>query len=162
MKIGDKIRYSGDPEGRILTIIRIDEDGDPIYRDEDGYENNDYAYMFEVVSSYSFDYALSMVGKNVIYQGKPFMVEAVTVFNKYYPSAIKTVQKEVKELGYSIVLENDDGFAPLSEVEEISNTVVLNDEYTAVIDGETVKVGCQTIPIQKVEEILKTFKKLKG
>jgi hypothetical protein len=164
MKIGDKIKYKGDDSGSFYEIIRFDEDGDAVYLDEEGDEICDYMDRFELCCprNMDFNHALSLVGKNVYYKGKPFMVEAATVFNKYYPTDNKTITREVKEFGYSIVLENDDGFAPFSEIEEISNKVVLNDEYSAIIENDVVKVGCQTIPIDKVEEILKTHKKLKG
>lgn len=36
-----------------------------------------------------------------------------------------------------------------------TNVVQLNDEYTATIEGDTVKVGCQTFPLEKVREIVR-------
>ena len=37
--------------------------------------------------------------------------------------------------------------------------VVLNDEYTAIIEDDHVKVGCQEIPFDKIEELYKLIKK---
>jgi len=36
-----------------------------------------------------------------------------------------------------------------------SNSVRLNDEYTATIEGDVVVVGCQRIPLEKVRELVK-------
>jgi hypothetical protein len=41
-----------------------------------------------------------------------------------------------------------------------SNKIRLNSEYTAEIKGDVVHVGCQTIPLKRLEEILERAKEL--
>lgn len=55
---------------------------------------------------------------------------------------------------YKDVLENEEESQTVK-----SNTIQLTRDYNAVVDKKkkVVKVGCQTIPIEKVEEILKIY-----
>lgn len=55
---------------------------------------------------------------------------------------------------YKNFLENEEEYRTVK-----SNTVKLTRSYSAVVDkkAKVVKVGCQTIPIEKVEEILKIY-----
>jgi hypothetical protein len=165
MKIGDKIKYVDEScdsftHGKIYTITGFDSCGDPEMYNDNAVPDCYYTDSFEcITASLSFSDAIALIGTKVQYKDKPFLVEAVTVFNKYYGSTNATIKSEVKEHGYSIVLENDDDFAPLSEVEVIPMVIDLTDDYNAVIDGDNVVVGCQTIPIQKVRDILDLYER---
>lgn len=164
MKIGDRVKYIEEScgcftNGKTYIIVGFDSSGDPEMYNDNGDFDCYFMNSFELYGSGSFNDAIALIGKKVQYKGKPFQVEAFTVYNKYYGSTNATIKSEVKEYGYSIVLENDDDFAPLSEVTEIPMVIDLTDDYHAVIKGDNVIVGCQTIPIQKVRDILDLYSK---
>jgi hypothetical protein len=144
------------------------------YRVEDISDNEIYLFDDEADSNWwdgnefrlaiqnNFDHAFSLIGKTVLFEGKKFKISSVSVWSKFYPTSDKGIQKVIKEHGYCVMVEDEDQdiAVPFAEVSLDGNVIKLSDEYDAVIDGDNVIVGCQTIPIAKVQEILDLHKKL--
>lgn len=150
-------------KGKEYTVIDIDYDtGHMSIIDDDG---DDAAYLpedFRIVyqNPNDFEFALTLVGESFKIDGKTVNVKAVSVWNKYYPSNNPTINKIVKDFGYCVVLDDGNDVYALTQYNAIDNKVQISDDYTAVIEGDDVVVGCQTISIDKVKEILEIHKQL--
>lgn len=168
-KVGDVIKYTRENHsrsdrfitGEYYTVSGLDKDGDPIIDFDDGEEHAEYASYFTLVSSNTLEYALSIVGKtvNIINTRSTFKVEAVGMQNKFTVSNgdTPTTKREVSISGYAIILYGALEIVSLKEVREINNTVTLSDTHFARIEGEYVTVGCLTIPMNKIQEILDVY-----
>lgn len=169
-KVGDVIKYTRENHsrsdrfitGEYYTVSGLDKDGDPIIDFDDGEEHAEYASYFTLVSRNDLEYAMSLVGKTVkvINTRYTFKVEAVGLRNKYTVSDLDTavVKREVSESGCAIMLHSEFKLISLKEVEEFTDdTVELSDTHIARIEGEYVTVGCLTIPMNKIQEILDVY-----
>lgn len=110
--------------------------------------------------------AQGLIGKHMIGRkyGKVFTVDSIRLFNNKHgiPSWLVPADTEyLKKHGFLVIVENASDYANVDIQEVINNVVKLNDDYDAIIEGNIVKVGCQSIPIGKVREILETYNKLK-
>jgi hypothetical protein len=103
------------------------------------------------------DKAISMIGKCVKYGDYYFTPDSWGVGNKY-TSNPKMLDNLVD--GVFVYVESDEEIAPLCAVSVVDNLIKLTNKYNAIIDGDVVKVGCENIPIEKVEQILELYKKL--
>lgn len=65
---------------------------------------------------------------------------------------------------YGVVLREFGGYHfPVQSLMKIPTTTIkLNDQCIAEIDGDVVKVGCQTIPMSKIYEIVEEHKRQIG
>lgn len=168
-KVGDRVLvlegtnaedyFQHNPKGYEVEDV----DGDNIWlTDDDGDENWWEEEEFRPAVQNDFNQAFGMIGETVLFEGKKFKISSASVWSTFYPTSDKSIQKVIKEHGYCVLVEDVDRdlAVPFSEVSLIGNVIKLSDEYSAVIQGNNVIVGCQTIPIAKVQEILDLHKKL--
>lgn len=105
--------------------------------------------------------AETFIGKTVLgHTNEPFLVTDVRIVNKLdIPTWLTgtTVETTINQQGWAAIVENDMDFKAFDEAEEVI-TVVLNDEYTAVIDGDIVRVGCQEISITNILKLAELIK----
>lgn len=47
-------------------------------------------------------------------------------------------------------------------IKQNSKTIRLSDKYDAIVSGDEIEVGCQTIPFEKVREVYKAMLELRG
>jgi signal peptidase I len=152
--------------GKNYKVTRgTDDEGDITLIDDEGYDDYYLSKYFELASIInSIPYAQSIVNTNVVIKksGKRVKIAAFSTWNKFYTKGLdKKMLDLIKKDGYVVTVEGEDGTSYcLDEISQLTNEVVLNDEYTAVIEGDIVKVGCQDIPIDKVKEILDAYNKL--
>jgi hypothetical protein len=109
--------------------------------------------------------AEGLIGKTVLGSkfNRTFAVEGIRMLNSKFgvPTWLAPADNDyLKKHGFLIIVECAADYANVATCEVIDNIINLNGEYDAVIEGKFVKVGCQTIPIEKVQEILDTYKKL--
>ena len=114
------------------------------------------------------DDAQKFVGKKVKFSNRNlvnlFVVKSVDVFFENDPcySKKELIRQIIKSRGYCVYVTDNVGNAyPVEEIVICKNMVKLNDEYSAEIDGDKVKVGCQTFDIEKIREVLATYDCLK-
>jgi hypothetical protein len=179
-KVGDKVKvkpkykdqeYRNDlvQLNKWYTVSRLDEsDGTFYFRDDEGDElwAEDHWFILHGCSAHNdIDYAKSLVGKlvdvKVNGRNKQVIIDSFAVYSKHSEPLEEKGKKLIERDGYCVIVEDKNGYGfVLDDVKEISNKVVLNDEYTAVVDKDNVVVGCQTISIEKIKEILKIHTKL--
>jgi len=164
-KIGDKVKFICTKNevsnsltiGKIYEVLGVEYDGSPRIKNDRGNVSTYMHYRFEEVDDLFDDIekARNLVGKMIMCSksGTIFSPTAYGVGNQY------TDHIYLSE-GNAVYLEDDDTIVLLSECEEVSNVVKLNDEYHATIEGNIVKVGCQSIPIDKVKQILSIWENL--
>ena len=110
--------------------------------------------------------AKRLVGKNVrlTEEGEVRDIEiyAWSVWNKFQDEDDDDeITRLIERDGYCVTVEDEDGYShTLTNITLLTSRIKLNDEYTAVIIGNDVVVGCQTIPIEKVKEIIKRHEEL--
>jgi len=169
-KVGDKVKFictrrevSGTLTiGKTYTVNRVDAcDGSPFIVNDLGNVSSYMSYRFVLVPSLfnELEKAQALVGKRVkkLSTGEYFTPEYFGIGNKYTRNLVPDT---FNDDGYVVYLENDDYIAPVNDLEEVTNVVELTDDYDAIIEGDTVKVGCQNIPIDKVKEILSLWENL--
>jgi hypothetical protein len=110
--------------------------------------------------------AQGLIGKQMFGRkyGKVFTVDSMRLFNNKHgvPTWLVPADTEyLKKHGFLVIVENASDYANVDIQEVINNVVKLNDDYDAIIVGNIVKVGCQSIHIDKVKEILNIHNKLK-
>ncbi len=108
---------------------------------------------------------VDMVIKHLKEIGVPFYKET-TKFDPEYPYLIwdndftyVSQSKECEEVNYRKPVSVGEFIEAF--IKPTSKMISLNDEYNAIVSATEVQVGYQTIPISKVEEILKIAKQLK-
>ncbi len=100
----------------------------------------------------------SLIGKNVQGDRRLFEVETVNLYNKrsivpcWFPKWARDI---INDRGWVVLVENKIDYANVDEATEIVNSIQLNETYTAVVEGNVVKVGCQTFDIEQVREIIR-------
>jgi hypothetical protein len=147
-------------------VKHIDDDGDIWFDDDGGDEiciSPCDAKLASENDSSSKNYAVSFIDTFVTYNRKKYKVTGWGCATSGYLVGLpKPILDIVKKSGYCYFVIGENFLAPASKITAISNRVVLNSEYTAIITKESVLVGCQTIPIEKVQEILKNHKDIHG
>jgi hypothetical protein len=177
-KTGDLVRYNNTSPSvylsynTIYTVVRgTDGDGDITITDDTGdldYYRSEY---FELAySDNSIDYAKQLAENNTKVKVRlsdntieNVSIDAFSVWNKFFDNkSISRMTELIKRDGYCVTVEDVKGRTILLEeiVQDKPNTVILNDEYNAIIKGDVVSVGCQDIPIEKVKEILEVYNNL--
>lgn len=101
--------------------------------------------------------AESLVGKKIIHEGAPslYPIEKWGIADSLdgFSEIVKNVIKRDK---FCVYLKGGAQYFPALECEEyIQNIVRLNSSYIAEVFEDHVKVGCQTFPIESIQEILK-------
>lgn len=122
-----------------------------------------YIKVFEPTMSSSVAKGESFIGKNVESDTGVFKVEFVNLYNRnshipeWFPDWAQDI---IDDRGWVVLVENNDEFSNADKVVEITNSIILNEEYTAIVDGDVVKVGCQEIPTENVLKLAKLIKHL--
>lgn len=143
--------------GKYYIVERIDNDGDVWVRDDDGVLANRYAADFDLVNP-----------THVEYNGNTYKVEGkVSIDSDLFAERVNRDWniKSFYDDGYNdfFILKGGNTLmipAKLCKPTTVSKTIKLTDSYDAVIEKDVIKVGCQNIPISKVEEILAEHKAL--
>lgn len=105
--------------------------------------------------------AISFVGKKVVQVGTdPKNAVKITDWKlvKKGENCSAIVEGNANDNGYCIAVCSGGRAFPVEDVylvNELIGSVVLNSDYTADVYSNEVKVGCQTIQKEKIEEILK-------
>lgn len=77
----------------------------------------------------------------------------------YIKTTGTTISADCERPSNMIVIEFNENLT-CESIRNYSRTVKLNDEYVAEVSKGYVKVGCQTFPIEKIQEILDVHSKL--
>jgi hypothetical protein len=136
----------------------------------EGFKSNFDSFRFELVSSPTdmeseYQRALKLVDKKIVVGRDKHTVQNV-LFRRGNDRddlmSFETLQ-HLNQHGWvvSVVFDGRRNL-PVSMVKEVPSdlSVELNGSYTAVISKDGVKVGCQTFPIEKIQEIIDTYNKL--
>lgn len=163
-EVGDKVIFNGEDyiltKGKEYTVVDIDDDGDIYVINDGGIRVNRYAKYFDLVTP-----------KKVWYNGKHY-----TVIGEFNFDSEKLATGITNNL-WNIAKFFEDGHrkyyildqcyydtlmipVDLCSKEAPKKTIKLTDEYDAVIEKDFVTVGCQKIPISKVQEIINEHGKL--
>jgi len=172
-KVGDKITVNGGSYtdvtiGQQYIVTRISGACESLQIIDDNEDTNwircsDCSHH---LGDNDIDRAKGLVGKNVhvIEEGvvSDIKIHAWSVCNKFQDSGEdKETTRLIERDGYCVTVEDEVGIShTLNNITVVSNRIKLNAEYTAVIKGDDVVVGCQTIPIEKVKEIIKRHEEL--
>jgi len=79
--------------------------------------------------------------------------------NKDTPKVISDI---IDKHGFCYCVSTSGVVMPASKVKKVDNRIVLTSEYNALISKDVINVGCQTIPYQKVLDIVAAHKALFG
>jgi hypothetical protein len=165
MKIGDKIKcvnqgYQSLKNGNIYEVLSFDDEMVSVIN-INGNKELFYRSRFVEVDTNSIEWqienAKSLVGKLVEYDGNVFSVTHWGVGNENTGDTV--VNCNLVD-GYCVYVENRFYTAPVDKLTVIENQITLNENYSAMIEGNNVIVGCQTIPIDKVKEIIALHEKI--
>lgn len=127
------------------------------------------AFRFDLVSSHTdmeseYQRALKLVGKKIVVGKDKYGVQNVLFRrgNDHHYLSLESIDHIKKHGWVAAVVFSNSRNLPVSMVKEAPSelSVELNDSYTAVISKDGVKVGCQTFPIKKIQEIIDTYNKL--
>lgn len=91
-----------------------------------------------------------------------FVPKQIKIAYRGDSSAIADKYMADRNLDFCVAVSNNSSVIPVGCIVQKPRykEVVLNDEYTAIVYKDEIKVGCQTIPIKKVKEILEANKDL--
>ena len=105
----------------------------------------------------AIDFAQTFIGKSVMGEANAFVVEGFSLFNKFSSPSWMNAEGEafIEKNGWVVVVENNDDFSVVTKDLDVVNMVKLNDTYDAIIEGDYVKVGCQTIHKDRILELAK-------
>lgn len=108
--------------------------------------------------------ALKLVGKKIVVGKEKHTVQNVLFRrgNDHHYLSLESIDHIKKHGWVAAVVFSNSRNLPVSMVKEAPSelSVKLNDSHTAVISKDGVKVGCQTFPIEKIQEIIDTYNKL--
>lgn len=100
-------------------------------------------------------------GKNVIHHNRVHTPSGMEVFTKPTTNSSPIVEDDIAENGFSVAIKmTNDVIIPVNQLTIASNIVKGVGDYEAIVEKDFIKVGCQTIPWSKVEEIVELHKKL--
>jgi hypothetical protein len=168
MKIGDKVKrkscyadsftYDVNDEYIIVNLSH----GDVKLTNHKGEDVGWWdANRFDVVAQpdylAQFKEAQALIGKTVegsSYTG--FLVKSVELYLSGRPSSV-LVENYLNDHDFCVVLKNNFRSVPFEGAKIVNDfkELKISDDYTAKIYKDKVEVGCQTIPISTVEEIIK-------
>lgn len=185
MNIGDKIKCIGkDIEltvGKIYTVIPSnqywDKDDTVVMVLSDKGNPNPYYKRDFVLVDVPPEITLSTIKEEIAKAksliGKKMKTQAsgnvkITSYQVYldekeaYNSSI-TVCDEFEKSGFVVALRGSGCSIPLNSAEIVSDkvTIFLTEDFDAEISKKGVQVGCQFIPLEKIEEIQKVINELK-
>jgi hypothetical protein len=91
---------------------------------------------------------------------KPFVPDTIRICNKYARPLFLTDEEKgfITKGGWIVILENIENYTNVLNIKEVI-TFRLNSQYTATIEGNEVRIGCQTFSkdiIIQFAELLKT------
>jgi hypothetical protein len=172
-KAGDKVKFVCTKNevngsltvGKVYVVVNVNYDGSPNIKNDRGVVSSYMDYRFELANPSIEDLiekAKNLIGKTVrdTNSGDIFVPDAWGIANKY--SDLK-IAKNIKGEDVVLYVENDDNICEVGEnLEIVNNVITLTDDYNATIEKDVVNVGCQSIPIEKVRELLKIWESLHG
>ncbi len=156
--------FTLDQEYEVLEV----NDGNTIYlRDDDGDRNNwenEEFILVDKTNTGSVNSAEQYVGKVVVYNRKKLTVDGWCKITPaiLYNDTPQEIFDIVEASGFCFCLCSNDVIFPVSKTKIVDNRVVLTDDYTALIGKDVINVGCQTIPFQKVLDIVAAHEELYG
>tara|TARA_R110002167_G_scaffold98020_1_gene258221 strand:- start:3896 stop:4438 length:543 start_codon:yes stop_codon:yes gene_type:complete len=174
-KEGDEITVNGGPYtdvtfGQKYIVTSISDDCKSLRIVDDNADRNwiKWSDCSHHLADNDIDRAKGLVGKNVRLTGEgevsDIEIYAWSVWNKFQvqeDNGHDEITRLIERDGYCVTVEDEDGYShTLTNITVLTNRIKLNAEYTAVIKGNDVVVGCQTIPIEKVKEIIKRHEDL--
>lgn len=175
-KVGDKVKCINSPFrqltiGEIYTIKQIKNiSNETLYVEEiPEYENGFYSHRFELVESAPIVHTLNdlvnkakdLVDKKVTdsKDGKKFSPDNIKVYllEKDVKLSSGRAQDSFKRNGFAICLNGGGITIPVEDLDLAPEvvTIKLTKDYDAKIYADRVEVGCQTIPLDKLKELLK-------
>ncbi len=178
--VGDKIRCINSPshklvKGNTYTVERIEDpdDGDiaMIYCEEFDNQDGFYASRFEAVTT---DLSIAVLIDKAKELRNKTCIDTKDG-SKFFPDKIKiyVLEEEVKvssgrarasfeRNGFVVCLNGGGITLPVEELElsPVTITVKLTEDYDAQVYKDKVVVGCQTIPLDKLKELLKLAESL--
>jgi len=167
MKKGDKIKCVNPTTSltlnKVYEVLDVDYDYDPYVTNDNGFREMYCSYRFEVVSGVptleeQAKDALSLLGKKVMHGTTTLVVESITIYgvSNKPPYTNPIVNGYYDKHGFCVVIKGGRYAVPVDGVTLVpeSKTIELTNEYDAEVFKNEVKVGCQTISIEKVKEIL--------
>jgi hypothetical protein len=170
-KKGDKIKcidadYSSLNLGEIYIF-----DGDHSYAHDCitivGYPYGYFKNRFVLVEEDTLE-SLVKKAEDIIKSGKMVSVDGFikkpSSIEIHYKESIKIsplVSDDIKERGFSVAIRMECySIAPVNLCEVITNIVEGVGSWTAIVNKDNVQVGCQTIPWEKIEEIIEVHNSL--
>jgi len=130
----------------------------------DGYYDwfNEYDWDLATNSEHgTVQYAESLVGTTVKFNRTRYMVEDWTRITKGQTKGVaKVISDIVNKHGFCFCAVSGETLIPVSKIKTTSPRIVLNNEYSGVVRKDDVVVGCQTIPYEKILEIVKIHNEL--
>jgi hypothetical protein len=114
----------------------------------------------------AYELAKSLVGKTVVCDNGDAMYNvAGVIFRQDKTDDVgigQTCRNFLKDNGWLVGVKLGYSNYPVQRVKEVPSKidVKLNDSYTATVSKGNVKVGCQTFPIEKIQEIIDAHNKL--
>lgn len=178
-KIGDKIRrkedersgwwcdlcdrYSVKPDAT-LTVVKVNDYNEVFVKElrpHFGYQLDRFELVEALVDDQikeAYDLAQSLVGKTVKLSSDKtnYTVKHVLLRRKGDTYGLgHSSNKHLDEHGWLVAVAIGSMNVPVGMVEEVPTevTVKLNDSYSAVVSKDTVKVGCQTFPIDILKKL---------
>ena len=106
--------------------------------------------------------AKSLIGKRVRYQSIIRVATSCEFFCDPKTISSFNVENKIKKDGYCVAIRYGEySISPVDDLEEdISKEFVLNEDYTAIVSKEAVKVGCQTFDSKVILEMAEYIKTL--
>jgi hypothetical protein len=171
-KVGNDVRFCKETHGAIhLTVGKtyqvLDVEGDFIYVINELGNKASYACRrFELADNSiegQIQMAKSFVGKaiNDKRNNRVYVPDSIGLATIYTENGFLK-NSAIENDGYAVYVENRDYVTLIGDVELLTNVIKLTDDYNATINKDSIEVGCQTIPIEKVKELLEKWEALHG
>lgn len=115
----------------------------------------------------AYTHAKSLIGKKIVCDDGPskYTVSGV-IFRQDKTDNVglgHTCEKFLRDNGWVVGVRFNNMNYPVQLVNEVPSNIsveLINGSYTAVVSKGSVKVGCQTFPIEKIQEIIEAHNKL--
>jgi hypothetical protein len=168
MKKGSKIKCirpsSGLTLNKIYEVTRLDYDNDPYLVNDNGDNEMYYANRFEVVVleldtlDEQIAFARTLIDKKVNGKHTSYVATKLEIFlsKDQASKSSSSVYGYFNQHGFCVAVGCVGCIEPVTGVKLApeSTTIELTSDYQAEVFKTEVKVGCQTISIEKVKEIL--------
>jgi hypothetical protein len=175
-KVGDKVRCIDEPsfvgghrldDGSIYTIHKIDNRF--VYLEEHKKHVGWYPHRFELAEKSLeslIKHAQSLLGKKCVmlkYDNRDLSYTPQSVVVKFPDNSNpSSVEDYLKTHDFCVAVTNNIGYYPAEWLEAAQSfEVKLNDNYTAIVTKDGIKVGCQTFPLSIAHDLINKVNELK-